>query len=93
MKQNCKSGFEKGSVTGLFLGLCPVAAAAVCGVNGLAIGVCLLIVLTGSGLLIAALKKLLTENARIPASVFIIFLLPHLHGPIDKSKKIGYHPI
>ena len=75
MKQNCKSGFGGESVTRLFLGLCPVAAAATCAANGLAIGICVLIVLIGSGLLIAALKKLLTENALVPASVFIICMM------------------
>ena len=63
------------SASRLFLGLCPVAAAATCGANGLAIGVILLVVLIGSGLLCAALNKLLTEAARIPAAVFIICML------------------
>lgn len=72
MKHSDKCAFEAKPALRLFIGLCPVAAAATCGVNGLAIGVVMLIVLTLSGLLLAALKKVLSENARIPASALII---------------------
>lgn len=71
--KNCKCGAQ--SSARLFLGLCPVAAAATCGVNGLAIGIVALIVMVVSGLLLAALKKAISENARIPASVLVICLI------------------
>lgn len=58
-----------------FVGLCPVAAAADCGVNGFAIGMVMLIVLFVGGLILSAIKKLLPEKARIPAAALILCTL------------------
>lgn len=72
MNNSCKCGFAANPVFRLFVALCPVAAAASCGVNGLAIGIAMLAVLLVSGLLLAALGKLIAGDARIPASVLVI---------------------
>ena len=59
----------------LFVGLCPVAAGASCGINGLAIGMVMLIVLLVGGLILSAMKKHLPEKAQLPSSVLILCML------------------
>lgn len=66
-----KNIFPDSPVSRLFLGLCPVVAAAAGGVSGLALGLIMLFVLVLSGLILMPLKKAMSEETYIPAAILI----------------------
>lgn len=61
-------------VSRLFLGLCPVVAAAAGGTDGLVLGIVMLAVLICSGILMTLIGKLLPEDVETPAAILIICL-------------------
>lgn len=72
MKNNSlASAFKGRSVSRLFLCLCPVVAGAMTGIDGLALGVILFVVLLLSGLFSGIINNVVPENACVPAVIFI----------------------
>ena len=56
----------------LFVGLCPLLAAASCAANGLTLGALFLLILLVSGIFIALTNRVLPEVAKIPAKILIV---------------------
>lgn len=54
------------------LGMCPTLAVTTSALNGLGMGLSVLVVLTGSNLVISLLRKVIPEKVRIPAYIVII---------------------
>ena len=56
----------------LVLGMCPTLAVTNAAANGLSMGLATAFVLVGSNMMVAALKKVIPDEVRIPAYVIII---------------------
>ncbi len=67
-----KALFTENPVTGLLLGLCPTLAVTSSAENGLGMGLSTLFVLTGSNVVVSALKNVIPNRVRIPAFIVII---------------------
>ncbi len=56
----------------LILGTCPTLALSTQAINGIGMGLCVTFVLTGSNIMISALKRIIPEKVRIPCYIVII---------------------
>lgn len=73
MKDNkMRASIARNPVLVLFLGACPAMASTGKVLSALGMGLAVLLVLLGSGVLIAALRRVIPERARIGANVVII---------------------
>ncbi len=67
--------WHRNAVFGQMLSLCPTMAVTNTATNGLGMGLATLVVLTGSNLLVAGLRRTIPTDIRIPAFVLVIATL------------------
>ena len=78
MKQFRDGLFFQNPVTVQLLGMCSVMAITTTLFNGLGMGLSVLVILTLSNIIIAALRKIIPNNIRIACFIVVTALLPSL---------------